>query len=216
MTLSNDLRTALTRIQSNIYLIKRKMPEAEVAYVERLEDSVGDLEKLVLSMLERARLDDVNPFEMMELDIDGLLADLVQGHRHQAEAKSLTLDLVTATNGIHVLVDLQYFMRAIGNIIDNAIIHTPENKTITITSCRQHNKIMITVEDTGKGILPDQLPFVFDSFYRGDVARNQSTGLNGLGLSISKKIIALHGGTLSVESEPNVGSTFTLTLPIAR
>jgi len=213
---SHDLRTLLTRIQSNIYLIKRKMSESDVAYVERLEDSVGDLEKLVLSMLERARLDDDNRFEMMEFEIDDLLTDLVQDHRYKAEEKSLTLELSTATDGIHVNVDLQYFMRAIGNIMDNAISHTAENKSITVTSYRQNNKIAVAIKDTGKGILPEQLPYIFDSFYRGDIARNQATGLNGLGLAISKKIIELHGGTLTVESQPEIGSTFTFTLPISR
>ena len=213
---SHDLRTLLTRIQSNAYLIKRKMPVADASYVERLEGSVNDLEKLVLSMLERAHLDDVNRFEMKTFKIDGLLANIVQEHRNKAEAKSLTLNLSTATEGISVHVDQEYFMRAIGNILENAINHTAENNTITITSKHQGNKIVIAINDTGIGILPEQLPFIFDSFYRGDKARNQSTGLSGLGLAISKKTIELHGGTLSVESESGVGTTFTATLPITR
>jgi signal transduction histidine kinase len=212
---SHDLRTLLTRVSSNVYLMKRKQQDADTSSIERLEGSIGDLEKLVLSMLEMARLDDISHFELMSMDIDELLTDIVHGYRLQAEEKSQTMDLITATDNSSVQVDLQYFTRAIGNILENAVNYSPENSNITITSSRQHNKIIITIQDNGIGILPEQLPYIFDSFYRGDVARNQSTGLNGLGLAISKKTITAHGGTLSVESEIEMGSTFSVTLPIA-
>lgn len=213
---SHDLRTMLTRIQGNIYLAKRKTTEASISSVERVEDSVNDLEKLVLSMLDMARLDDTDHFELMTFEIDVLLNDLLKKYRVQAAKKSQVINLVTATDGDKVRVDLQYFTRALGNILNNAITYTPNNNTITVITCRQRNQIIIDIKDTGTGIPVNQLPFIFDSFYRGDEARNQSTGLNGLGLAISKKIIEAHGGKLTVDSEEGVGSTFSLTLPAAR
>jgi signal transduction histidine kinase len=213
---SHDLRTMLTRILSNIYLIKRKSPEAELAYIERLEGSVNDLEKLLISMLDMARLDDVSQFRPMFMTIDDLVQDLGQVYLPKAQKKSQTLELVTDSVGVRVHIDLQHMTRAIGNILENAIIHTPENNTITMTTHCHRNQVIIKIIDTGVGIPSEQLPLIFDSFYRGDKARNQSTGLNGLGLAISKKIIEGHGGTLYAESELEIGSTFLIYLPIAR
>ena len=103
--------------------------------------------------------------------------------------------------------------RVISNLIHNAIRYTPEGGDIEITMDQDEDNIHIFVRDTGVGIEPDDLPQIFERFYRVDRARSRDTGGTGLGLFIAKKIILLHGGNITVTSTPNEGSTFEVVLP---
>jgi len=211
---SHDLRTLLTRISNSIYLAKLKLPPAEQKALSRLEDASQDLEKLVLSMLEMAQLRDETQLELDSVPVDSLIKSVIENERSRADKKSQTIQFNSRTTFAYVCADTHYMHRALGNILQNAILYSPENSQIRISTRTKQSSVVIEISDEGIGIDEEHLPFIFDSFYRADKARNQSTGLNGLGLSIAKKIIELHHGSIAVESEVNVGSEFTIILPM--
>jgi len=100
------------------------------------------------------------------------------------------------------------------NLISNALRHTPSGGTITISAKLRDAYVLVSVRDTGKGISPEDLPHVFERFYRADRSRTRSTGGSGLGLTISKQIIELYGGKIRAQSWLGAGSTFTFSLPV--
>ncbi len=106
--------------------------------------------------------------------------------------------------------------RVLNNLITNALRHTPSGGEINVLARRTESGVEVSVSDTGEGIQPDDLPKIFDSFYRGEKSRSRATGGAGLGLAISRGIVRAHGGDITVESQPGRGSTFTFTLPWER
>ena len=100
------------------------------------------------------------------------------------------------------------------NILENAIKYTPDGGTITVVLSRMGRDAVLEITDTGVGIPKEDLPHVFDRFYRVDKARSRDTGGTGLGLSIVQQIVRLHAGSVTVQSEPGKGTTFTVQLPV--
>ena len=111
-------------------------------------------------------------------------------------------------------VDPERVGQVLRNLLNNALAHTPEGGTITVTARTAGEQVAVTVHDTGTGIAPEHLPHVFDRFYRADQSRRK-TGGAGLGLAIVKQLVIAIGGTITAESAPGQGSTFTFTLPVA-
>ena len=113
-------------------------------------------------------------------------------------------------------LDEQRFEQVVVNILNNAYRHSKEYSLIHIAVTEEHKSISITIEDEGEGIPLEDLPHIFDRFYRVDKARSRATGGTGLGLSIVKEIVELHGGTITVTSEVDHGSCFIISLPSVR
>ena len=103
--------------------------------------------------------------------------------------------------------------RVLNNLVGNALRYTPSGGRIQVAASRLGNSVAVTVSDTGQGIDPNDLPEVFNRFYRGEKSRSKSTGGSGLGLAIARGIVRAHHGDLVVESTPGQGSRFTFTLP---
>jgi two-component system sensor histidine kinase BaeS len=103
--------------------------------------------------------------------------------------------------------------QVLGNLVSNALRHTPADGTVTLTAWRDGDDIVLTVADTGIGIAPENLSHVFERFWRADQSRSRRTGGSGLGLSIVRDLAAAHSGTVEAASEPGAGSVFTLRLP---
>jgi two-component system heavy metal sensor histidine kinase CusS len=120
---------------------------------------------------------------------------------------------ITSNGEANFFADEMLFGRAVSNLIENALHHTPEKGTIVISLASRGAQSEVSVKDTGSGIAPEHLPRVFDRFYRADSARS-SEGL-GLGLALVKSITDLHGGSATIESEVGRGTTVTLTFPNA-
>jgi len=106
--------------------------------------------------------------------------------------------------------------QALRTLIDNAIHYTPNGGTISVSLGKEGAIAILSVRDTGPGISPADLHRIFDRFYRSDAARGQRSGGGGLGLAIAKSIVEAHGGTISAESEPGEGASFTIRLPTER
>ena len=148
-----------------------------------------------------------------------LIADLIHdlGSSFSAQATSQSIDLKTdITNPNQELTaDYDRLTQVLSNLISNALRHTPKGGTISIetgTGSTPERSVRITVKDSGLGIAPEDLPFIFDRFWRGDKSRSERTH-SGLGLAITKQLIHAHGGTIEAQSVVGKGTTFTIELP---
>jgi two-component system, OmpR family, sensor histidine kinase BaeS len=103
--------------------------------------------------------------------------------------------------------------QALGNLVSNALRHTPPGGTVTLAARDEGDQVVLRVADTGRGITADDLPYVFDRFWRAEKSRSRRTGGSGLGLAIVRQLLAAHGGTAEAASEPGAGAVFTLRLP---
>ncbi|MCB0004736.1 MAG: ATP-binding protein, partial [Anaerolineae bacterium] len=131
----------------------------------------------------------------------------------QAEQKKINLGLQLPPADLPaVTMDLDRMVQVLGNLISNAIRHTPAGGAIQLAAQPDPRGVQIAVTDSGAGINPEDLPHVFDRFYRGNKARSDS-GESGLGLAIARSIVAAHGGQIAVASTLGQGTTFTITLP---
>ena len=106
------------------------------------------------------------------------------------------------------------FPRVIGNLLENAITHTPEGGRVNVTARPAADHVEVEVADTGPGIAPEDLARIFDRFYRADPSRSRGTGGSGLGLTIARRLVEAHGGTVEADSVPGEGSRFTVRLPL--
>jgi two-component system sensor histidine kinase BaeS len=111
-------------------------------------------------------------------------------------------------------IDSQRISQVLRNLLENAITHTESGGDITVSASRQDNLIAVSVADTGEGIPAEDIPHLFERFYRADKSRTRVTGGSGLGLKIAKSLVEAHGGTINVASETGKGSCFTFTIPI--
>jgi two-component system sensor histidine kinase BaeS len=110
-------------------------------------------------------------------------------------------------------MDPQHIGRVLKNLISNSLRHTPSGGNVQVEAVRQGMSVVVTVKDDGEGIPAQDLPFIFDRFYRGEKSRSRKTGGAGLGLAIAKGIVEAHGGEITVTSKPDEGTKFTFILP---
>ncbi|MFN8632258.1 MAG: ATP-binding protein [Chloroflexota bacterium] len=168
--------------------------------------------RLVSDLLALARADAGQPLAQRPLMLDTLLIDVYQQARHQATHLKLTIGELEQ---VEVLGDPDRLRQVLLNLVDNACRYTEAGGTVTLSLEQRDGFARLAVADTGPGIGPDDLPHVFERFYRADTARTRAAGGTGLGLAISQVIAEGHGGHIEVESELGHGSTFTLVLPVA-
>ncbi|MDZ4230452.1 MAG: ATP-binding protein, partial [Dehalococcoidales bacterium] len=114
-----------------------------------------------------------------------------------------------------VNIDAHRISQVLRNLLENAVAHTAEGGEINVTARQTGNRIAITVADSGEGIPAEDLPYIFERFYRVDKSRTRATGGNGLGLTIAKRLVEAHGDNIEVESELGRGSRFTFTVPVS-
>jgi signal transduction histidine kinase len=133
------------------------------------------------------------------------------GHQHQAEQQQINLEVNADTTAINI--DFDRMVQVLGNLVSNALRYTPEGGQVVLSAQAQDDAVLLQVKDTGNGISPDELPHIFNRFYRTDKSRQQGEGESGLGLAIARAIVEAHGGSLSAESEVGQGTTFQITLP---
>jgi signal transduction histidine kinase len=217
---SHDLRTPLTRLRGTAEMALASPPAGDSAqqvdyYRERLADCVEESDR-VLVMLNT--LMDISEAESgtMQLRREPVpLADIVTRvvdlYRDVADAKGVTL-VADAQADIVVKADRTRLEQVAANLIDNAVKYTPAGGRVGVQACREGERAVLRVDDTGNGIPSDELPRIFDRLFRGDTSRTER-GL-GLGLSLVKAIVEAHGGTVEVRSEPGRGSVFTVRLPL--
>ena len=141
-----------------------------------------------------------------------LLEHAALAYLPQVEERAITLDV--EGEGASVSVDPDRLVQVLGNLVGNALRHTPRGGRIVLTTGRANGEALLSVTDNGPGIPAADLPFIFDRFYRGDKART-TDGASGLGLAIARSLIEAHGGRLTAENAPQGGARFTIALPVA-
>ena len=212
---AHELRTPLTVIQGNLEAMLDGVLPASPQEIATLRDETALLGRLVsdlrlLSLAEAGQL----KLERVEVDPTELITRAVEPFRLQAQSSQIELALEIAPNLPSINVDADRIAQVIRNLLNNALRHTPAGGRITLTCGRDKSQnLLITVSDTGEGIPPDDLPFVFNRFYRADKSRSRASGGSGIGLAIVKQLVAAHGGKVWVESQPSQGTMFGFTLP---
>jgi two-component system sensor histidine kinase BaeS len=143
-----------------------------------------------------------------------LLERTAAAHLPRAQQLEIGLEVTAQANLPPVSVDPERMAQVLGNLVSNALRHTPAGGQISLAAAQKGNSALLTVQDNGVGIAPDRLRRIFERFYRGDEARQAHEGESGLGLAIAKSLVELHGGTISVESTLGEGTKFAIALPI--
>lgn len=216
---SHDLRTPLAAVQGYLETLLLKegklSPEEQRRYLEtslRHSDSLG---KLVSELFELAKLEaaetrpNPEPFALPDL-----VQDVTQKYRLEAEKRRISLKAELMDELPFVLADIGLIERVLENLIDNALRYTPADGEITLSLRRKENVVEVEVADTGAGIPEEELPHIFDRFYRSKGGRSIHEGGSGLGLAISRAILDLHGSGFDVRSEVGRGTSFRFDLPL--
>jgi signal transduction histidine kinase len=213
---AHEMKTPLTILQGNldVALLKaRTTEEYREALLNNLEQ-VGRLIALTRSLLTLANLTSGKPpVHLVPLSLEPLIQDLIEELTLLADDRRITL-LFESQSVPPILGDAQWIKQALINLLDNALHYTPAGGVVTVRLQPEGEGIAVAVEDTGHGIEPEHLPHLFERFYRTDWARAKEAGGTGLGLPIVKEIVEAHGGTVSVTSQVEKGSVFTLRLPV--
>jgi len=217
----HDLRTPLFALRGYLDGLAGGLadtPEKAARYLGIAREKAATLERLIADLFEYTRLEYLEqPPRREPLQVDALLRRLVDGLQPQAAAKGVTLLLVapadaTGPGGAAVAGDPHLLTRAVENLLDNALRHTPVGGRIEVAWRAEPARVAFTVADTGPGIAPQDLPHLFTPLYRGETSRNRRTGGAGLGLTIARRILLAHGGDLVAANAPGGGARFTGTL----
>jgi len=213
--IAHELRTPVNNIrgEAEVALARTRTPEEYIEVIgSSLEESVR-LTELIESLLFLARSESPGDhLKRTQVDVAALLTDLCDYYEAAAGEAHVTLS-VSAGDGIVANVDRMLLLRALGNLVSNALAHCSEGQRITLTAQRENGQIRIEVRDTGSGIPADALPRVFDRLYRADPARSRNSGGTGLGLAIVRQIVFLHGGDVQISSVFGEGTTVLVVLP---
>jgi two-component system sensor histidine kinase BaeS len=209
---AHELRTPLANVRSHLEAVQDGVLPLDAELVGSLLEESALLERLVADLQDLALADAgmlrVHPEECQAGD---LAEHAVAAHRARAEVSGVDLRVVVA-EPVVVRADPTRLRQALGNLVSNALRHTPAGGTVTVAVTGHADGAEFTVTDTGTGIAAEHLPHVFDRFYRADPSRSRATGGSGLGLAIAKHLVAAHDGELSVTSTLGNGSTFTIRL----
>lgn len=209
---AHELRTPLTTLQTHLEAMLLGMwqptPErlqSNLDEVTRLSKIVADLESLstVESGALKLQKEDVHLKRIAEAAVGGF----------EAETGRLRLHITVEGSDVVAYADPDRMTQVLVNLLSNAIKYTPEGGEIAIRLAEENSGVSISVQDTGSGIAQEDLPFVFERFYRADKSRNRATGGSGIGLAIVKSIVEAHGGVVEVQSKQGEGSSFRVWIP---
>ena len=212
---AHELRTPVSNIRGYLEAIKDGLVEPH--------DTIDIIHQQVLhlsTLIEDLRLLSVAEAGNLRLDIqqcalEQLLDETLEAARPRAQAKGVALRLQEPERALEVRIDRTRISQVATNLVENAIFHTPDGGSVTISTAAEGSMVRVTVADTGEGITSEVLPLVFDRFYRVDSSRTRATGGTGLGLTIAKQLVEAHGGTIWAESSPGQGSCFIFELPLS-
>ncbi len=215
----HDLRTPLASIQAIVEALADGLvedPETQERYLRTAQREIRSLSLLIDDLFELTQLEagglhlDLSPTPLSDL-----ISDTIESFSELAAREGLTVEGSAGPGLDPVALDAQQITRVLYNLVSNALRHTSAGGRVEIVARPSAGGVRVEVRDTGEGIAAEELPHVFERFYRGKGARSRATGGTGLGLAIARSIVEAHGGTMGVESSPGQGSCFYFTLPSA-
>jgi two-component system OmpR family sensor kinase len=213
---SHELRTPLTSIRGYAEMLRRGAAESrtdsELAR-RRIEDEAVRMSILVDDMLLLARLDQGRPLDQKPVDLQTIATDALADARAVAPQREISLD---APGPVVVTGDDTRLRQVLGNLVRNAIVHTPARSPIEIGVSTEDGVGRISVTDHGPGLKPEDMDRIFEPFYRADPSRSRDSGGAGLGLSIVSAVVAAHSGHVKVVETAGGGATFEVELPLSR
>lgn len=215
---SHELKTPLTSIQGAIETLldgAAEDPQSRRTFLAAIREESERLRRLVEDLLTLARVESRQAGPAREtMDTGAFLKEMLSRYQPLAGRQRVTLVLEAGAAPAALRADREQLAQAVGNLLENAVKYNRPGGKAILRARREGDALAIEVEDTGIGIPAEDLPRIFERFYRVDKARSRETGGTGLGLSIVKHVAEAHGGSVSVESRPSYGSRFTLTLPL--
>jgi len=217
---SHDLRTPLTSLKVMLDALADGVvddPATVARYLRQSQNEVSRMSALINDLFELAQLDAGHlEFDFEWITLSDLISDTLESFAAQADAQDVTLEGSVTPQVDPVWAAPDKLSRILENLLVNALRYTPAGGSIQLCASLTNDQVQVDVRDTGKGIRPDELPFIFDPFYRSEKSRprvdDQSGGV-GLGLAIVKGLVEAHNGHIWVASELGAGTVFTFTLP---
>jgi two-component system phosphate regulon sensor histidine kinase PhoR len=214
--ISHELRTPLAGLKALVDTLRGgaiKDPVATKRFLKRMEAEVDSLTQMVEELLELSRIESRRvPLRLSPTAVAEVVIPPCERLRPQAERAGLDLTVLLPPDLPRILADMERMQQVLTNLVHNAIKFTPPGGSITVEARQVEDEVVISVRDTGVGIPADDLPRIFERFYKADRAR--SGGGTGLGLAIAKHLVQGHGGRIWAESVEGQGSTFYFTLPV--
>ena len=211
---SHELKTPVASIQAVAETLLRAMDDDAAAarrFAEQLHATAGRLSHIVADLLDLSRVESEPP-QMKPVDLGRLATKEADRIADRADVEGVSLTVTVEP--VRVSASRKDLRLALRNLLENALEYTPAGGTVTISTGVDGDEGVMAVADTGLGIPRRDISRIFERFYRVDDARNRETGGTGLGLAIVRNVADMHGGTVTVESELGVGSTFTIRLPL--
>jgi signal transduction histidine kinase len=213
---SHELRAPLAVIEaeSSLALQKERPPSDYRQSLETISQESRRMSSLIEQLLTLARADaGKEQWNFAEVNLGGLITNLSADVEVLCQEKALTCQL-GQTEELVIKGDEARLRELFVNLLDNAIRYTPSPGTVSISLHREVQMAVVAITDTGVGVPPEDMPFIFERFYRVDKPRSRAEGGTGLGLAICRYIAEAHGGKIEVESRVGVGSTFSVWLPL--
>ncbi len=213
---SHELRTPITNLGMYLYLLERSPDEKRGQYLTVLQQQADRLKHMVEGILDLTRLDlGRAPVAFGPVDLNELVDQVVTAHHPRAEAARLVLSFTPDRALPLVRGERNQIAQVVTNLVVNAINYTPRGEVrVRVTVDEPGRRVGLEVADTGMGISPEDIPHIFERFYRGHEAVDRNIPGTGLGLGIVWEIVNLHGGTIEVESQVGTGTTFRVWLPV--
>jgi len=212
--LAHELRNPLSTLQGNLEGMLDGVLPLEQRQVATALDQTVFLSRLVddlrlLSLAQTGRL----TLEQSHTDLATLVRNVVEDFQPLAQDRAVALQVNLPEPAPTANVDPQRIRQVLADLLSNALRYTGESGRVEVTLANGPDGIQLSVSDTGAGIPPEDLPHIFDRFYRFDRSRSRAAGVTGLGLAIARQLVEAHGGRISAESRPGLGFRFTLPLP---
>lgn len=214
---SHELRTPMTTIGGFIdgILDGTIPPDKQDYYLNIVSTEIRRLSRLVQSMLSLARLESGEQRVVpTEFGLTELACEVLLSQEQRIESKNINIEGLSEGNDITVTADRDLIYQAVFNLADNAIKFTPDNGTIKLSVSKDEvGNVRFAIRNNGNGIMPDEMPYIFDRFYKSDKSRSKNKEGTGLGLYLVKTIVDIHNGNITVSSQPDKFTEFVITFP---
>jgi signal transduction histidine kinase len=213
--IAHELRTPLSNLKGYLEAVSDGLVKPDKDTIRSLNEEATILSCLV-DDLQELSLADAGEIKLniQSENISSLINDTLNGIQAKATARDLALSADLPATLLMVSIDSHRIRQVLLNLLENAVAHTDKGGKITVAAKQQGKMVHVSVADTGEGIPVEEQSLIFERFYRVDRSRTRKTGGSGLGLTIAKRLVEAHGGSIKVESEPGQGSTFTFTVPV--